>query len=218
MTKLVELEKKQLDFTCAYFCVPPLRPGILTMDLMFFFLCADGAFACHAFLQFEIVLYIVAQTVPLLRVLIVGSKTSSKAGGTTNISIAELSRSGPQTKQAKAMPDLDALAGDHASLELVQLPGGRVVAADSEEGQRHCASQGEREAAGTVASRSVAAAEAQGHEPRDVDEPLSVDDEVHRLWADMGLSRRAWSQSPSPPQAATQHRRQPSDLVGMTPA
>lgn len=49
-------------------------------------------------------------------------------------------------KRPEPVPDMDALAGEHESLELVQLPGGRVVAADSQGGTSRRTSQVDGEA------------------------------------------------------------------------
>lgn len=82
------------------------------------------------------------------------------------------------------------------SIELVQLPSGKIVQADSEEGKAFKASQ---------QSEAAAVPETQLPQASGFD----MDDKVHQVWADMGLSRRAWSQSPSPPPAArrVQHLR-----------
>lgn len=74
------------------------------------------------------------------------------------------------------------------SVELVQLPSGKIVQANSEEGKAFKASQ---------ANEGVTIPQTQLQQTTG----FNMDDEVHRMWADMGLSRRAWSQSPSPPPA-----------------
>lgn len=77
--------------------------------------------------------------------------------------------------------------GTHTSVELVQLPTGRIVPATSEEGIRHQASE--------EAERAQASGQKQAQEAVP---GRRMSDEVHRIWADMGLSRRAYSQSASP--------------------
>lgn len=161
--------------------------------------------------MFEILLYFIAQTVPLLRVAFVGSKASSRSGA-GSISLAEIPRSAKnKQKRATGAPDLDILAGDHAGVELVELPGGKIVAADAEEAQTHRATG--RESVGAVTQEAGEGENQTGGMSHDQegsdDDAVMVDGEVHKLWADMGLSRRAWSKSPSPQQAVVRRRRQP---------
>lgn len=75
------------------------------------------------------------------------------------------------------------------SIELVQLPSGKIVQANSEEGLAFKASR---------AKEGATAPQTQLQQTTG----FNMDDKVHQVWADMGLSRRAWSQSPSPPPAA----------------
>lgn len=100
-------------------------------------------------------------------------------------------------------------------IELVQLPSGKIVRADSEEGKAHEQSKEGRTSLDIVpvpgqSESAEASKSAQAHAPeeakapvtpklapRQADSPEEVDDETHKLWADMGLSRRAWSLSPS---------------------
>lgn len=100
-------------------------------------------------------------------------------------------------------------------IELVQLPSGKIVRADSEEGKAHEQSKEGRTSLDIApnpgqSESAEASKSAQAHAreeakapvtpklaPRQADSPEEVDDETHKLWADMGLSRRAWSLSPS---------------------
>lgn len=143
--------------------------------------------------------------------MFVGSKTSSRTGA-GSVSLAEIPRSTRDKQQrSKGVPDLDRLAGDHAGLELVELPGGRIVAVDSEEARAHRVMQTGREPTAAVAQQAGGRENDESHD-RDGsdDDAVLIDDEVHKLWADMGLSRRAWSKSPSPQQRTIRHRIQPS--------
>lgn len=105
-------------------------------------------------------------------------------------------------------PAIDAVRS--TSIELVQLSSGKIVAADSEEGRAFKA-LGSAEGDATGQTRAVASLSAPGqeHAPSEV----TNDDEVHMIWADMGLSRRAWSRSPSPPPGARHQPLNPSGSV-----
>lgn len=140
-------------------------------------------------MQAEITIYIAAQTMPLIRVMLQGKSSSTTAepraaSGQANSSIKGKSPAtgADNTQQARA------------SVELVQLSGGRIVIATSEEGKAFKASEAER-----VAGQSRAPQQ-RVHSARTNERAseVTVDDEVHRVWAEMGLSMRAWSQSPSP--------------------
>lgn len=159
---------------------------------------------------FEVVIYIVAQTIPLLRVMFLGSASTrpgSIAAQTTG------SKGKGKFKDAKPGNSLEELPGTYESHELVVLATGKVVLAGSEEGKAFQAAQAPKP---TVAEAT---------EPTDGDSPtkipdvsdngmssLALDDETHQLWAGMGLSRRAWSKSPtaSPEQGPVRRRPQPS--------
>lgn len=78
---------------------------------------------------------------------------------------------------------------DTPDIELVVLPTGRVVAADSEEGLAFKASKEEHD------TETIAI---QAPRPRTPPE----EDKVHKVWADLGLSKRAWP----PPEASQYHR------------
>lgn len=129
----------------------------------------------------------------------------------------------PDADRPKVNTRGDISSEPHASIELVQLPTGRIVAADSEEGKEFTASQaGSSPQQGPSPQQegiTVAGAETtQRREGAQSASAIAVPDAIHDMWAGMGLSRRAWSLSPatSPEQEAT-HRRQIStdiNLVG----
>lgn len=83
------------------------------------------------------------------------------------------------------------------AVELVQLPSGKIVPADSEEARasQEASSQAPRTEAINTSPEGAASAPPPQEEYGGPD----LDDEVHRKWSDMGLSRRAWSKTPSPP-------------------
>lgn len=143
---------------------------------------------------FEIVVYIIAQTVPLLRVLWLGDSISRQD------SVVEL-RHGTATKSktTPASASVDMLTGGHENMELVALPSGKIVRADSEEGRAFRASQppAEDTAAQPAANLEERTVADDGDGNRNKRSTTSADDHVHELWADMGLSRRVWSLPPS---------------------
>lgn len=161
-----------------------------------------------------------AQTVPLLRVLYLGGEGKIKAGRKIRIAgpVVESSPGGPLTKR-KATETMEAVQ----DIELVQLATGKIVARDSKGGK---AIEGSQREASKSAGAAVVQVVAEGVLMPDVpDAPevtedgadtAVVDDEAHKLWADMGLSRRVWSQSPSPPQAVARHRRVVSSNLDIT--
>lgn len=133
-------------------------------------------------------MFIIAQTIPVIRVMF-QSEDASLRSSTSSRAMSTKSKT---TKTA--MPN-------EASrpVELVQLPSGRIVAADSEEGR---ASQS-REVSKDTGTRGVqplpdvTVTSPPQHEA--AQRTRRGDEEVHRIWQEMGLSRRAWSKSPSPP-------------------
>lgn len=156
-------------------------------------------------MQGEAAISIVAQTIPVIRVLL-------QPGGSSSASYnASSTRHGSQGRRtdAKTTTKGDGPAGAGGSrvqsIALVQLPTGRIVPANSEEGRALArdtaaaaaatATQQEEEAA-AAGARDLPSEATDGHGvvSSDVDE----DDEVHRIWQEMGLSRRAYSKSPSP--------------------
>lgn len=152
-----------------------------------------------ALAQSEVAIYIIAQTVPLLRVLL--SQSSSQ----THIarSIIEIDANnggnmkgkGPATGRETncATPD------PYEGVEMLQLPSGRIVTADSAEGEAFKASQpASGAAAGATAPSAGQGLSAQAQPPTGEGSARVNDDKVHELWLSMGLSKRAWSQSPPP--------------------
>ncbi|POS76257.1 hypothetical protein DHEL01_v205350 [Diaporthe helianthi] len=146
-----------------------------------------GWVALVGLFQAEVAIYIIAQAIPLLRVFYLGrTKGSSRTSGSVH-------KAPPPSFVGKKMTTQvtggETIHATDESIELVQLPSGKIVQANSEEGRAVRESQRNEE--NTVAQRQVQQTTS-----------FNMDDEVHRIWADMGLSRRAWSQSPSPPPAA----------------
>lgn len=150
--------------------------------------------------QAEITMYIVAQAIPLLRVLYLGEASSFRAASINSDTAARQSGKGKSPATAQDLTS-------EVDIELVRLPTGRIVAASSEEGKAHKASEEgqaikKTEPAQTGeldAERGGHASAGQGLAPAQEVRQSAIDvhDGVHRLWADMGLSRRAYSQSPS---------------------
>lgn len=158
-------------------------------------------------MQGEAAISIVAQTIPVIRVLLQPGGSSSYTASSTRR--ASRGRRMDAKTVTKGDDPAGADGGRVQSIALVQLPTGRIVPANSEEGRALArdeaaaaaavVTQEEEEAAAAAAavgSRDVPpeATDGQGEVPSDVDE----DDEVHRIWQEMGLSRRAYSKSPSP--------------------
>jgi hypothetical protein len=137
--------------------------------------------------QAEVAIYIVAQAIPLLRVFYLGrTKGSSRSAGSAQ-EAAPASFVG--NKMTRRVTGGQTIHETDESVELVQLASGRIVQGNSEEGKAF------------KASRPDAGAPAPETQLQQTT-GFSVDDEVHRIWAEMGLSRRAWSRSPTPPPAA----------------
>lgn len=105
----------------------------------------------------------------------------------TSVAEPTYSRKGKGKSKAPA-PELPSNA--HEGVELVQLPTGKIVAASSEEAKAFKESSG--------VSRPAEAAESTGAQGETREAAQSFEDEVHKAWADMGLSTRAWSKSPTP--------------------
>lgn len=147
---------------------------------------------CYGLCQAEITVYIVAQTVPLLRVLSFKKKKTSRASGhsdtgrTTSV-VAETGKGSKAQAKQQAATVVASQLRQQPSVELVQLPSGKIVAADSEAGRRFQAAAS-REPPTDIAGATgpmpqeaeTAIAAAQGRNSVN-----SVEDEVHRLWADM---------------------------------
>lgn len=137
--------------------------------------------------QAEVAIYIIAQAIPLLRVFYLGrTKGSSRASGSVQDAPPP---SFVGKKMTTRVTGGETIHETGESIELVQLPSGKIVQANSEEGRAFRESQRNEES--TVPGAQIQQTTG-----------FNMDDEVHRMWADMGLSRRAWSQSGSPPPAA----------------
>ncbi|ROV98073.1 hypothetical protein VMCG_07010 [Cytospora schulzeri] len=143
--------------------------------------------------QAEVAIYIIAQTLPLIRVILQGDskKTRNLVSSELNTT-ANISASGKATK-ATVRIDPDAIEEVRPSIELVQLSSGRIVAADSEEGKALRASQTGMGITSTITSPEGGPTPSRSGQRTS---GLLAQDEVHKLWSDMGLSRRAWSSSP----------------------
>ncbi|KAF3765049.1 hypothetical protein M406DRAFT_107000 [Cryphonectria parasitica EP155] len=141
-----------------------------------------GVIVFLCFLQAEAAVFIIAQSVPVIRILWHGSAAPSPRG----------TRQDESRKVTDTKPVGAAIQGTVRSIELVELPSGRIVAADSEEGRDFQGSQAAVGGEGVkqVTEQPTGEVSMEGH---------AAADEVHRLWADMGLSRRAYSTSPTPP-------------------
>lgn len=94
---------------------------------------------------------------------------------------------------------------EEVATELVVLSTGRVVPADSED------ARAERDAQRAVGTRPVVEAEAHHTQEESQRDP---NDPVHKVYQDLGLSKRAWSKSPStsPSVIPTPHYRGISDV------
>lgn len=122
-------------------------------------------------------MYIVAQTAPLLRVLYLGSKGGSDRGGGPSASRAQGSVAQLDPSKGKTKAAITTLP-EHEAMELVELPTGRIVPADSDEGNLRVTPAEADEAPERLARPSPDA-------PED-ENAMAVDDEIHRIWADVG--------------------------------
>ncbi|KAJ4391652.1 hypothetical protein N0V93_005271 [Gnomoniopsis smithogilvyi] len=151
-----------------------------------------GAIVIWALLQAEVAVYIIAQVIPLLRVMVLGegSKASLRPSA-----LAEPARA-QRTDKGKS-PAIGLGSITEVGVELVQLSSGKIVPADSEEAriERETTEASKREA---QTPEAIVPSEPP---PQEEYGGPDLDDEVHRKWSDMGLSRRAWSKTPSPPMA-----------------
>lgn len=132
-------------------------------------------------------MFIIAQTLPVIRVMFQSNTSSPDSHPDTSVVEPNYSRKGKGKGKAPA-PELP--IGTHEGVELVQLPTGKIVAASSEEGKAFRESSTQPTLVETVESTS-----AQGGTR---EAGPNFEDEVHKAWADMGLSTRAWSKSPTP--------------------
>lgn len=150
----------------------------------------DGVVASYCLIQAEAAVFIIAQTLPVIRVMLQTRGPSPISGPATSVVEPMASPSG----KGKA-PALESTLGEHESIELVQLPTGKIVAASSDEGKafKTAADQSLRQPEAAIAAREST----HGHGETSL-AGLNFEDEVHKAWADMGLSARAWSKSPPP--------------------
>lgn len=188
-----KLDKQGLDFSCKW-----RLPHIITLsrarhqsmrlsNIRVLIRNTDGAFMCYGLCQAEISVYIVAQTVPLLRVL--SFKKKKTAGSETATQVASVAELNPHPQGKARATTTTMISERQPSIELVQLPGGKIVAADSEEGRQFQASQPRvAETSGTAAAAMTPRLdqEAETVTPaRRHSANTGIEDEVHRLWADM---------------------------------
>lgn len=145
--------------------------------------------------QAEVAFYIIGQTLPLIRVLLQGDSKNlgnSAASGASS-SARNIPRKPNKASSRTNVPDT--IEEVRTSVELVQLPSGRIVPTDSGEGKALKTSQAEIGTAGIVPPLEG------DPTPGTTSQRTSgatVEDEVHKLWSDMGLSKRAWSPPASP--------------------
>lgn len=130
-------------------------------------------------------MFIIAQTLPVIRVMFQSNTSSPARHPVTSVAEPTYSRKGKGKAPAPELP-----IGAHEGVELVQLPTGKIVEASSEEGKAYKESSG--------ASRPAQTAESTSAQGGTREAGPSFEDEVHKAWADMGLSTRAWSKSPTP--------------------
>lgn len=158
----------------------------------------DGIIAIYCLVQAEAATFIIAQTIPILRITL--QKQSSSSRLVSSVAEPTYSRQGggDSNNSNKNAARLGASMQDrHEDVELVQLPTGRIVAAASAEGIALRASQEEAAAAerSPVTSKTLPPGEPQRSRARST---VDSEDGIHRLWAGMGLSKRVWSRSSSP--------------------
>lgn len=175
----------EVDFTCKSLRKPPWNQGSCTADES-----VDGVVASYCLIQAEAAVFIIAQTLPVIRVMFQSNTSSPTSHPVTSVAEPTYSRRG-KTKGKAPAPELP--IGAHEGVELVQLPTGKIVAASSEEGRAFQESSAESRPAETVESRSAHVGTREAGP--------NFEDEVHKAWADMGLSTRAWSKSPTPERA-----------------
>lgn len=153
-------------------------------------------------MQGEAAVVIIAQTIPVIRVLLLPYVSSVDSNSRRASSLRE---TGTKTanRSREGMP-ADPTESKARSIALVQLSSGKIVRSDSEEGRAfqnlgataHEASATTAEPSENLFTGAQDQDEAAAPAGRDT---ADVDDEVHKIWQDMGLSKRAWSKSPSPP-------------------
>lgn len=131
-------------------------------------------------------MFIIAQTIPVIRVMFQSEDASHRSGASSRAASTRSKTPKPAASGEPAQP-----------VELIQLPSGRIVTADSDEG-RAFQSRGVPEGKDARALQPPDVTVTSPH--NETRQSTRRDgDEVHRIWEEMGLSRRAWSKSPSPP-------------------
>lgn len=161
----------ELDYTCK-FMQSSISFVVLTCR-------ADGLVTLACVSQGEAAINIIAQCVPIIRVMLQGE---------TAIRPLSLSSNKPTVVSAARA----------ASIELVVLPTGRVVAASSDEGRAFQIEHQQSAQASLEPASKPRPADAKEVGVEIVSE-VSADDKVHKRWEEMGLSKRAWTKLPSPP-------------------
>lgn len=172
----------EVDFTCKSLAQLIVTEACSTADKSI-----DGVVASYCLIQAEAAVFIIAQTLPVIRVMFQSNTSSPATRPVTSVVEPTYSRKGKGKGKATA-PELP--VGAHEGVELVQLPTGKIVTADSEEAKAFKESSG--------VSRSAEASESMNAQGGTREAGQSFEDEVHKAWADMGLSTRAWSKSPTP--------------------
>lgn len=147
---------------------------------------ADGAVVITCLVQAPVPLYFIAQTIPLVRVILQKDERETRLAGSVN-EITPRNRMAKQGKKPTATA-IEPLSEARLSVELVVLPSGKVVRADSDEAQVANVQALQSEAG---PSQPAVAASVEQQDP----EQLGPDaqDPVHENWAKMGFSKRAWS-------------------------
>lgn len=146
------------------------------------------------FHQAEAAVFIIAQTIPVIRVMFQSEDASRRSSASSRVGSTKSKTPKPNASNEATQP-----------VELVQLPSGRIVPVDSDEGR---AAQNQGAPASKVA-RGVQPPDVTVTSPPQQNAEQSNragGDEVHRIWEEMGLSRRAWSKSPSPPPEGARRR------------
>lgn len=200
LSHLVELERQGLDFTCGY-PIALNRSITQRTDSQLHMLSVLLQLMPSAHLR-------LSSTSSLSQCLCFGSCLSEAKQVLEPVQALSRSRKShvqpdkTSQKNSQGASDLDRLAGYHEGLELVELPGGWIVAADSEDAQAYIAAQAGREPNIAVAEQ-VGKEDDRGNfspdqEGSDDDAAVEIDYEVHKLWADMGLSRQARSKARTP--------------------
>lgn len=104
-----------------------------------------------------------------------------------------------KARKSTARTGLETIEEVRPSIEMLQLSSGRIVPADSEEGRAFKSAQTatDVEQITPLSDRGPTEAKAPSRMGQH-ESGVPADDEVHKLWSEMGLSRRVWSKSASP--------------------